>query len=446
MTNNIINNHDLIAPDQVHDVLKKYMLVDGFDLVLDLEKSKKNYLFDSKSETNYMDFFSFFASSPISMNHEKLRSDNFVQTIGEAALVKPSNSDVYSVKMAEFVKAFGEFAKPEAFKYLFFISGGALAVENALKVAFDWKVRKNLAKGMNKELGSKIIHFKQAFHGRSGYTMSLTNTDPVKIKYFPKFDWPRIINPKIKFPLEENLDEVIDTEKKAIEQIHRAIADNKDDIAAIIIEPIQCEGGDNFFRKEFFEQLRIIADENEILLIFDEVQTGFGITGKIWAHEHYVQPDIVCFGKKTQVCGIMVSDRIDDVEDHCFKKSSRINSTWGGNLVDMVRSTKFIEIIKEENLIENARITGEFLYANLLDIQKEFPIVSQVRGKGLLCAFDLPTSELRNKLLKTLFDHKLIILGCGEKSVRFRPTLDVTNEIISQGIKIIKESLHSLGN
>src|SRR3989339_123068 len=194
--------------------------------------------------------------------------------------------------------------------------------------------------------------------------MSLTNTDPAKIALYPKFDWPRITNPKINFPLNENLEELIKIEDQAIDEIHMAIKYNRDDIALIIIEPIQGEGGDNFFRKEFFMKLREIADENEILLMFDEVQTGLGMTGKLWAFEHLVEPDIISFGKKVQVCGIMVNDRIDDISDNVFNKSSRINSTWGGNLTDMVRSEKNLQIIEEESLVENARIIGNYLLNN----------------------------------------------------------------------------------
>ena len=154
--------------------------------------------------------------------------------------------------------------------------------------------------------------------------MSLTNTDPTKVDLFPKVDWPRIDNPKVIFPLEDHLDEVVAAEKKAIAQIEKAIADDGDDIAAIILEPVQGEGGDNHFRKEFFQELRRICDENDIILIFDEVQTGVGITGKMWAHQNYgVEPDIFCFGKKTQVCGIAASDRLNEI-DSVFKVSSRI--------------------------------------------------------------------------------------------------------------------------
>ncbi|MBS3946478.1 MAG: aminotransferase class III-fold pyridoxal phosphate-dependent enzyme, partial [Melioribacter sp.] len=238
---------------------------------------------------------------------------------------------------------------------------------------------------------------------------------------------------------------VIRLEEQAINEIYSAIKNNPDDIAVIIIEPIQCEGGDNFFRKEFFVKLREIADENEILLMFDEVQTGIGMTGKMWAYEHYVEPDIIGFGKKTQICGIMVSDRIDDVKENVFRTSSRINSTWGGNIVDMVRSRKNLEIIEEENLVENSTIVGEYLLENLLDLQNEFPkLVFQARGLGLLCAFDMPNPDVRKKFLTQLYKNKMIMLGCGVSTVRFRTPLNVTREEIDKGISIIRETLNSL--
>lgn len=442
---NKMSNKYSVSPEDVHKVLSRTMLADGLDLVLDIKKSNNFRLYDARSNDMYIDFFSFFASSPLSMNHPKLSDPDFVEKLTEVAKHKPSNSDVYTVEMAEFVNTFEKIAKPDYMKYLFFISGGALAVENGLKVAFDWKVRKNFQKGYKEEKGHKVIHFKEAFHGRSGYTLSLTNTDPTKYEYFPKFDWPRIINPKIIWPLEENSQKVIETENEALRQIYKSINDNKDDIAVIIIEPIQAEGGENFFRKEFLQELRKIADENEILLMFDEVQTGIGLTGKMWAHQHYdIKPDIVSFGKKTQICGIMVSDRIDDIPDHCFRKSSRINSTWGGNLVDMVRSAKYLSIIEEENLVENAKITGNYLISELKNIQDEFPgLVSQVRGLGLMCSFDLPSKEIRNDFINKCYNEKLIILGCGTKSIRFRTPLDTNIEHIDCGLNIIKNILSS---
>jgi len=434
-----------ISAENVHNILRTRMLVDGFDLVLDLKNSHGLTLIDEKTGDEYLDFFSFFASNPLGMNHPKMNTTEFKEELAIAAMNKPSNSDIYTTEMAKFVDVFSRVAVPDFMKHLFFIEGGALAVENGLKVAFDWKVRKNFIKGYTEEKGKQVIHFKEAFHGRTGYTMSLTNTDPVKIAFYPKFNWPRITNPKIKFPINDNLKEITELENIAINEIYSAIKNNKDDIALIIIEPIQAEGGDNFFRKEFHEKLREIADENDILLMYDEVQTGIGMTGKMWAYEHYVKPDIISFGKKVQVCGIMVNDRIDDISDNVFKKSSRINSTWGGNLTDMVRSRKYFEIIEEDNLIQNAELVGKYLLQNIYELQSEFPeFVSNARGLGLMCSFDMPDPEIRKTFLTELYNNKLIMLGCGKSSIRFRTPLIVSNEDIDKGFAIIKEVLNKM--
>jgi len=444
-TNDEVIEH--ITPEKVHKTLSKYMLADGFELVLDLVNSHGTTLIDAKTGESYLDFFTFFASSALGINHPKINNDFVKEKIIQAALNKPSNSDIYTTQMAEFVDTFSRTAMPSYMKYLFLISGGTLAVENGLKVAFDWKVQKNFEKGYKEEKGHQVIHFKQAFHGRSGYTLSLTNTEPNKIKFFPKFNWPRITNPKIIFPAEQNLLRIKESETQAVNEIYSALKNNKDDVAVIILEPIQGEGGDNFFRKEFFEKLREIADENEILLMFDEVQTGFGLTGKFWAHEHYVKPDIISLGKKAQVCGIMVSPRIDDVAENCFHVSSRINSTWGADLTDMVRSKFIMEIIEEENLVGNSEIMGKYLLENLMEVQHEFPkLITSARGLGLMCSFDLPVTAFRNEFKNMCYKEKLLILGCGERSIRFRPPLNVTKNDIDTALNIIRKVLFLLSS
>ncbi len=435
-----------VEPADVHKVLENYMLADGMEIVLGLDASRGADLYDDRSSDKYLDFFTCFASMPIGMNHPKITDDSFKNYIANISLNKISNSDIYTSALATFVKTFFEIAVPSYFRYSFFIEGGALAVENALKAAFDWKVRMNFKKGHKSEKGHKIIHFKQAFHGRSGYTMSLTNTDVNKVKYFPHFDWPRIDNPNVTFPLDgDNLQKVIEAEKKAVADIVKSFDENKDDIAAIIIEPIQGEGGDNHFRPEFFKELRRLADENEALLIFDEIQTGVGLTGSMWAHQQLgVRPDILVFGKKMQVCGILSTGRIDEVEDNVFKKSSRINSTWGGNLVDMVRATRYLEIIQEEKLVENAREMGQVLMSKLYEIADEFAgVVSNVRGMGLFCAFDIKAGT-RDEFISKCYDRKLIILSCGENSVRFRPPLNITESEIERGMAIVRSVVAEL--
>lgn len=435
-----------VSPKHVSSVLSNYILADGYDLTLDLERSKGAYIYDSKHDRTFLDFFTFFASSPLGMNHPKIDNAEFKERVGEIAVTKPSLSDIYVQEQAEFVHTFFQLAVPKEFIHSFFIEGGALAIENALKVAFDWKVRKNFAKGYTEEKGHQIIHFKQAFHGRSGYTMSLTNTDPDKTALFPKFQWPRITNPKITYPLSgENLENVIKSEEQAVNEIKQALADNKDDIAAIIIEPIQGEGGDNHFRKEFFLKLRELCDENEMMLIFDEVQTGIAMTGKWWAHQYYVTPDIMCFGKKTQVCGLVATARVDEVPDNVFRKSSRINSTWGGNLVDMFRFKRILEIIAEDNLVENCNVVGQHLQKRIHELTENHTSkVSNPRGLGLFCAFDCDSKETRNQILNKAFENNLIILGCGERAVRFRTPLCVTEEEIDKGMNILDNVIGSI--
>lgn len=431
----------MITPSRVTQTLERHILADGLPMVFDFDKSAGSQLVDKISGDSFLDFFSMFASMAVGYNHPRLLA--IQGKLGRLAIQKPSTSDIYTEVFAEFVDTFGKIAMPAQMPHAFFIEGGALAVENALKTAFDWKIRLNQERGITTEKGTKIIHFKQAFHGRSGYTLCLTNThDPRKTKFFPIIDWPRIHNPKITFPLDQaNLAKVIELERKAIQHISCVITEEGEDIAGLIIEPIQGEGGDNHFRAEFLQQLRDICSAHDILLIMDEIQSGLGLTGKMWAHEHFgIQPDILCFGKKTQVCGIMVSDKINAVKNNVFEESSRINSTFGGNLVDMMRCTQILQIIEDEQLVANARIQGSYFLRQLEALAAEFPhIVFSPRGKGLMCAFDLPSEAIRNKFVEDMFAQRVLLLGCGERSIRFRPHLVVRQDEIDQGINIIRQ-------
>ncbi|RQO70705.1 L-lysine 6-transaminase [Pedobacter sp. KBW06] len=438
-----------VAPDQVNETLSKHILADGFDLTYDMEKSQGAYIYDSKYKRNLLDFFTCFASVPLGYNHPKMVNDEaFKKSLLLAAMSNPSNSDVYTQQYAQFVDTFSKVGIPSYLPHAFFIAGGALAVENAIKVAMDWKVQKNFAKGIKEEKGFKVLHFEKAFHGRTGYTLSLTNTLPDKTKWFAKFDWPRVSVPTIKFPLQdENLKKAIDTEEASIAQIKQAFADNKDEICAIIVEPIQSEGGDNHLREEFLIQLKTLADENDAFLIYDEVQTGVGLTGKFWCHQHYsekARPDIVAFGKKMQVCGILVGDKVDQVEGNVFRVPSRINSTWGGNLVDMVRSTQILQILQDDNLCDNATIVGQYLKENLEHLAQKHDKISNVRGKGLLCAFDFPNKDMRNAFIQKGMDQNVMFLGCGNQTIRFRPALCIEKKHIDDGLAVMEKILPAL--
>jgi L-lysine 6-transaminase len=436
-----------IDPKKVKEILGKNILADGFDPVIDLNKSHGSWIVDQRDGTEYLDMFAMFASGSVGYNHPYILKHK--DKLGEIAINKTTLSDIYNIYYAEFVETFNEIAIPNYLKNAFFIDGGSLAVENALKAAFDWKRRMNLSKG-SKINGDKVIYFNQAFHGRTGYTLTLTNTaDPRKTMYFPEFPWFKVDNPYITFPLSSDiLTDLVKKENAVLESIKEIVKNNKDDVAALILEPIQGEGGDNHFRDEFIVQLKNICDNNDIILIFDEVQTGIGLTGKMWAHEHFsVKPDIISFGKKTQVCGMLAGDKIYNLEDNVFKESSRINSTFGGNLVDMYRFKLILEIIDNESLLDNTNKMGNYLLDCITSLSEKFPgYVTNPRGKGLFCAFNMPSGIERDKLINTLLDKHIMILGSGLRSIRFRPHLNVLKEDLDICINAIHDSIKEMLN
>jgi len=430
-----------LAPSKVLETIEQHVLLDGFKVVVDLDKSRGSYLYNAVSGKRLIDLYGFFGSMPIGFNHPHFDDPAVKRDLLRAAKVKIANSDVYSKGYAEFVETFERVVGLPPLERYLFIEGGALAVENCLKAAMDWKVRKNMAAGKG-ERGTQVLHFRRAFHGRSGYTMSLTNTDPRKTDLFAKFDWPRVSCPRIDFSLPESEREadVIAREEKAEREIRDFIDQSNIDICAIIIEPIQGEGGDNHFRGEWLQKLRKICDESDILLIFDEVQCGMGATGRNWCCEHFkVLPDLTAFGKKAQVCGVMAGPRIDEVKDNAFRLSSRLNSTWGGNFTDMVRSTHFLRVIEKENLVENAEKVGGYFLEQLRELQREEPMITAARGRGLFLAFDLPDAKTREEFWKGFFDLGVLTLRSGENSIRFRPPLDITGQVIDEAMDAMRK-------
>jgi L-lysine 6-transaminase len=436
-----VSTGDLSAA-QVHETIAGHMLADGFDLVLDLDASQGSTIVDARDGTRYLDLFTFFASSALGMNHPALTTDEARAELASVAVNKPSNSDIYTVPMARFVETFARVLGDPALPHLFFVDGGALAVENALKVAFDWKSRWNEAHGIDPALGTKVMHLEKAFHGRTGYTMSLTNTDPNKVARFPKFDWPRIPSPSI-----NGNPDVETAERAALATARAAFRAYPHDIACFIAEPIQGEGGDNHFRPAFLQAMQALCREFDALFVMDEVQTGVGMTGTAWAYQQLgVTPDVVAFGKKAQVCGVMAGGRVDEVPDNVFVVSSRINSTWGGNLTDMVRARRILEVLEADTLIDRAGFVGAHLMHELTALAARHEQVTEVRGRGLMCAFTLPSAQLRDDVIARLRrDEHVLALGCGATSLRVRPALTITIEELDQGIAALDRVLTALG-
>lgn len=421
-----------MKPESVVETVGKYVLIDKpSSIVIDLDKSHGSWLFDSRANKFYLDCFSQYASQPLGWNHPKLL--DYKEKLANIALHKVANSDMLSIPFGEFVD---EFSKVTAdFKYHFFIGGGTLGVENAVKAAFDWKAQK-LGYNDAKANSLNVIHLREAFHGRSGYMLSTTNSphNDNKTRLFPKFNWSRVTNPKIYFPIEENnrVAKCSNLEKISLMEIESAL--KKGNVAAILLEPIQGEGGDNHFRKEYFKALRQLADDYEAMLILDEVQTGVGLTGKMWAYQHFdIIPDMIAFGKKMQVCGFCSTSRIDTVPNNVFSVPFRIDSTWGGDIVDMARATIFLKIIEEDKLVQNAAIVGEYFLEGIKNLG-----FKNVRGRGLMIAFDLDDTQKRDEFLVELRKN-VLALPCGLKSIRFRPHLTFSKEEADTAIKFLSK-------
>ncbi|MDF5757242.1 L-lysine 6-transaminase [Spongiactinospora sp. TRM90649] len=419
----------------LRDRLSRHMLIDGFRLEPDLDRSRGSWLHDARTGRRLLDFYTFFASAPLGVNPFD-DDPEFLALLGRVAANKPANSDLYTTHLADFADTFARVLGDPALPHLFFVEGGALAVENALKTAFDWKSRHNEARGRSPELGTKVLHLTRAFHGRSGYTLSLTNTDPVKTERFPTFGWPRVDVPAVHI-YQDAPGGVEAAERRALDQARAAFAEHPHDIACFIAEPIQGEGGDNHMRAEFLLAMQDLCRENDALFVLDEVQTGGGSTGTPWAYQQLgLEPDVVAFAKKIQVGGIMAGRRVDEVRGNVFQISGRINSTWGGGLADMVRSRRMLEIVERDGLIERAAELGERLLAGLHKLQAEHPdLVSAARGRGLMCAFDLPDGATRDALLARIRDDGgVLLLPCGERSLRVRPALSVSADEIDYGV------------
>lgn len=419
------------------DKVKKKVLVDGFEIIPDLAKSKGAVLVDKRTGRKILDIgYSQFGSLPLGYNHPDMEDREYLKKLFTASKTRWALSDLYPEDYGDFVEAFSTVV-PREYKHFFFIDGGGPAVENGLKVAFDWKSRKN-GDPENKP-GDMVIHFRFAFHGRGGYSLSLTNTaDRNKYKYFPVFGWPRIHNPIGIF--NRNGSVTYDEEERAKREIEEAVEKHGNRIAALIIEPIQGEGGDGYFNPEFFRYLRRCADENEFLLMYDEVQTGWA-TGKWWASDHITggaRPDIFSFGKKVQQCGIACNGRVDDV-DNVFKVSSRINSTWGGTLADMIRSTKCIEVIRKRKLHDNILKRGEQVKKALMETDEND--VLNIRGIGGWQAFSLKDSETRDRVWKEAYKQGCLVLKAGINTVRLRLNLAITKDEVETGMEILLRAI-----
>ncbi|MFG2027204.1 L-lysine 6-transaminase [Streptomyces sp. NPDC048825] len=426
------------------DYLRTHVTGDFNDILIDVRASNGCWLMDERDGSRYLDMSMFYASAPLGHNHPGLHGDRELdEALLATARMKPANPDFGTSEQIRFVTAFLNALGSDDMPYVFFIDGGAAAVENALKVAFDWKTQHNAARGIAVR-GSRALHLERAFHGRSGYTMSLTNTDPAKTRDFPAFDWPRIPSPAVNDMDRWDEPGLLAEEEQALSAAEAAFHRYAHEIACFVFEPIQGEGGDRHLRPQFLTAMAELCRTHDVLFVADEVQSGFGITGDRWACDTLgLRPDLIAFGKKTQVCGVLGGRRVQEVENNAFRASSRLSSTWGGNLTDMVRATRILEIVEREGLFTAARTTGAYLLRGLRELAADLPeLVSDPRGRGLMCAITLPDQEVRDRVVaQALTKHGVIFLGSGRRELRWRPPLSVTEADLATALEALRDVL-----
>ncbi|MBU0686390.1 MAG: aminotransferase class III-fold pyridoxal phosphate-dependent enzyme [Candidatus Margulisbacteria bacterium] len=399
-----------------------------FDIRIDFEKSHDSYIYDKNTKKFFLDFFGLYASLPLGYNHEIFQDPGFREELNRIAAVKVTNCEVISDEAQEFLKEFSSHAAMNKFKYFHFCCTGALAIESAIKTAIDQK-------GSDKP---QIISLKESFHGINGYGGFVTDRfNPVsaRLNGFPDLGWKKIHNPKFIYK-----DNKVD-EEGALRGLEQFVAElqmcidkyGENNIAGLLVEPVQCTYGDNYFPQEFFKIIRSFCDKHNICLIFDEIQTGFGTTGKMWYFQHLgIEPDIVAFGKKVQVAGIMCKPNYSKI----FKTPIRLEVTWDGNVMDMVRGKYVLRAYEKYNILKNVNERSRQLLEGLKDIDR----IKNLRSIGLLFAFDFDTELERNRCFNRMLEKGFLCNKTRDKSIRLRPNLNVSSDEINKAIAIIKNS------
>jgi len=377
-----------------------------FNMRYDFEKSHDSYIYDKNTKREYLDFFGMFSSIPLGYNHPIFSEKTFISEIEKVSKFKIVNCEFATDEYDRFYKKFMEFVSCDGqFTKAHFCSTGALAVECAVKAAMYHSKKEN----------AKIVSVKNSFHGIMSFSNILTTRFfPVttRLDGFPGDGiWPHF----------ETLDEL------------NQLLSTDDDIVGVMVEPIQSTFGDNHLDYDLLKGIRKLCDEFKVPLIFDEVQTGFCTTGKVWFFEHLdITPDIVVFGKKAQVCGIMAKEKFSSIFD-----TKILYTTWDSELIDMIRSTHIIDFIEKNQILDKFSLFSSKFIRKL----KELNGIKNVRGIGGLIAFDFETQNQRDKFFDNMFNNGMLCNPTGEKSIRLRPHLTTSEYDFKKGQTIIKESL-----
>ncbi|KAE8383519.1 4-aminobutyrate aminotransferase [Aspergillus bertholletiae] len=425
-------------------------------MVIDYDKSSGNYLVDIDGNT-YLDVYAQIASIPVGYNNPTLVKAAQSPAMVSALVNRPAIGNFPSQQWLGLLRDGLMRAAPSGCTQVFTAQSGSEANELAFKAAFmayrrkqrgdaPWSELEQESVMKNQAPGSPdlaILSFKNSFHGRGFASLSATRSKPVHKIDIPSFKWPQASFPQLKYPLEEHEQENRREEERCLQEIEHIVDSWHCPVAGIIVEPIQSEGGDNHASPEFFQGLQAITKARGVCLIVDEVQTGFGGTGKFWGHEHWnlsAPADIVTFSKKAQTAGYFFSDSSLRPD-----KAYRQFNTWMGDAARIIMSNAVIDEILNESLVESTARVGDILYERLAGLAAKYPeFIQNLRGKGkgTYLAFDTPDSSA---LLKEMRSLGINIGSCGIATIRLRPMLIFQERHISPLVEAFEKAFAKLG-
>jgi L-lysine 6-transaminase len=421
--------------------LSEFVIAEPYPFVLDISKGDGMYL-ETVDGQRLFDWAGYYGSKLIGHNHPGLYEPEYTKRLVVAANNKVANPDFLTKECLDYYQLLYRIA-PEIMKSdtleVYAVNSGAEAVENMMKYLVA-KFNQKRAKKGGPSGHRRFLYFDKAFHGRTVFALGVTQTiDPVATKDF--LGLTTTGNIKLPFPSyssdlseEENLRAA----EHSLQQVESALSLMSDEIVGIIVEPIQGAGGHRVAIPQFFQGLSELAHKYDVYLGFDEVQTGLGATGKMWAIDHFnlpYPPMAIATGKKFGNGVVYMVEPLEDV--------GVLDSTWGGSLADMVRVVREFEIVEQEDLISKAAIKGELLAKGLRElVSKYFPMVRNVRGLGLYQGISLDSTSRKARLIDVaLTEYQTILLGAGSRSIRTRPNMSVNEDEIAHFITIFDQAI-----
>ncbi|KAI1928286.1 4-aminobutyrate transaminase [Ophidiomyces ophidiicola] len=429
---------EIPGPKSQKEIAKLTRVFDtrALNMMVDYQSSVGNYIADPDGNV-LLDVFSQIASIPVGYNNPHLLEATKSPQMASALINRPALGNFPSPEWSELLETGLLRVAPKGMNQVFTSTTGSDANETAYKAAFMYHAQKRRG-GPEKEFTEEeistsmsnqspgspkysIMSFESAFHGRLFGSLSTTRSKPIHKLDIPAFDWPKAPFPALKYPLEEFAAENAAEEKRCLQEAERIIKEFHNPVAAVVVEPVQSEGGDNHASPSFFQGLREITKRHDVLLIVDEVQTGLGATGKFWAHDHWNlqnPPDIVTFSKKAQAAGYFYGNPALRPN-----KPYRQFNTWMGDPARAIIFRAIVEEIERLNLVQNTADTGNYLFSQLERLAQKYPAEFQnLRGKGqgTFISWDSPQRDAVLRKGKSL---GINIGGCGDAAVRLRPML-----------------------